>query len=100
MAQKTAREKAKTSALVIKLDEKDFEEPVAMAEARFELAQMSLDQRIEHIRKLLPGIVAKIMLQAVPSGFALKQLTFSFELSGKPWGVGVAGTAGVVFEKN
>jgi hypothetical protein len=100
LAQKTSREKAKTSALVIKLDEKDFEEPVALAAAHLELAQMSLDERVEHIRKLLPGIVAKIMLGAVPSGFALKQLTLSIELSGKPWGVGVAGTAGVVFEKN
>ncbi len=96
MARKGAPNKAKSSALMIKLDEDDFK----MAGANLQqVAAMSLEDRVQHIRQVLTDVVAGEMLKITPHGFNLKTLTFSFELSGKPGGVGVTGTVGVTFEK-
>jgi hypothetical protein len=60
---------------------------------------LSVEDRVQRAPQVLTDVVAGEMLKIPPSGFNLECLPFSFELSGKPGGIGVEGTVGVTFEK-
>ena len=110
MAKNTTKKKQKeTSALVISIDDKDFnlvkdDESVVVSSAVESLERTdksaTTTEDIENIRKALPGVIAKKILQIVPEGFELSELSFSGEVAGKPLGIGVSGQVSVVFKKS
>ena len=56
-------------------------------------------QKVDIVRKALPGLTAKKVSEAVPGGFELTQVVFTGEFSAKPFGVGLSGSIAVQFEK-
>lgn len=54
---------------------------------------------MEELRSLLPKVVANKIAKRVPEGFALSEIKFSGEVSGQPFGIGIAGNVEVTFTK-
>jgi hypothetical protein len=99
MVVKKVGARAKTSTLALVVKDQDFEilqgPKLAVAGAR----EMEADERIESVRKLLPSVIAKKIAERIPEGFELTQLTFTGEISGQPFGIGVSGQVSAVFER-
>lgn len=53
----------------------------------------------ETVRKNLPKVIANKVKEMVPDGFELTELSFTGEISGKPFGVGVSGSVTATFKK-
>ena len=62
-------------------------------------AEVPVDERVENLRKLLPSVIAKKIVERIPEGFDMTQMTISGEISGQPFGVGVKGQVSVVFQR-
>jgi len=111
MARKNLGPKVKTGTLTVALKDDDFTIPEKAKPAvagfrdllkratKEELRELETDDRIETIRKLLPDVIAKKIDARIPDGFELTQLTFTGEISGQPFGIGVSGQVSAVFEK-
>lgn len=86
----------KVSPLALTLTEADFKgvRPKA-GRVRAEAAE---DPRSE-LAALLPKVIARKIKDAVPDGFVIDSITFTGEISGKPFGIGVSGQVSVTFAR-
>jgi hypothetical protein len=111
MSKRRQAKRAQTPVVSITLDEDDFDlvkqdRSLAVSGALdvlnrdLQKPQKLSGDDMENIKTLIPGVISRKISQMVPQGFELTQLTFTGEVSGKPFGVGVSGTVSVVFKKN
>ena len=101
MPRRATQEKQKLSPLTVTLTNEDFRRPARPRLAVSELgeAEPVSAEDPEILKKLLPAVVAKKIAGMVPQGFELAEITFTGEVSGKPFGIGVSGQVSAVFRR-
>lgn len=85
------------------VEEKDFEDVLGKGEvtARFRQPREHLaeeEKAVEHqVFDNLPKIIAEKFRQVVPDTFSLDKVEMEFDVSGKPFGIGIGGKVIVSF---
>lgn len=87
----------------IELSSKDFEADVAKAANSARAAGRATilgpedEEKQKRVWDALPSVLARRFQQIVPEGFEIHEIELNVEISGMPFGVGIGGTAKILF---
>jgi len=84
----------------LKIQEEDYEAVLGKNKAKVYFGRGDAllgNTAKDKVLELLPRVIAKKMQDIVPDGFDVTEMLLTCDISGKPFGIGVAGKVSVKF---